>query len=487
MSNVYEFTETFQEKILAMLWRDATFFTLYQEVVKPKYFEKDIHIDLARIIFDFYKKYETTPSLEAMLEEVRELCTSSKVKKEKLKDYVSTVDKLVDMNLDDLSYVRDKVVSFGQKQALTEAILESVEDINKGTDFAKVRTRIEEATQVGVDLGDLGTDYFDTIDERMESYTRRETEKIKTGIDSLDKLMGGGLGRGELGIVIAPPGTGKTLSLVNFGHAGVMSGKNVAHFSFEMSEERVAQRYDRRFTEKTFEYIRDNKGKVAEALKRLSKAKRGKLRIKAWPTRTATITMIKSYLTKLRIAEGFVPDLIILDYPDIMRPERTYGEKRHELELLYEDCRALGQEFNCAVWGASQANRGSLSKKVVTMADIAESFGKMAVCDFAIAISQTKEEKRNGEVRYYVAKHRDGTSDETAHCDIDYATMKITSNTERETSFDVDEEISKDKSDDWEKRKERVRNIRKRKQEKEENEDSVASEILNKVKKEGKE
>lgn len=476
--SVYEFTETFQEKILAMLWRDSTFFTLYQEVVKPKYFEKDIHIDLARIIFDFYKKYETTPSLEAMLEEVRELCSSSKVKKEKIKDYVATVDRLVDMNLDDLVYVRDKVVAFGQKQALTEAILTSVEDINKGNNFSKVRERIEEATQVGMDIGDFGTDYFETIDERMEAYTKRDIEKIKTGVDLLDKLMAGGLGRGELGIVIAPPGTGKTLSLVNFGHAGVMDGKNVAHFSFEMSEERVSQRYDMRFTEKTFEYIKQNRSKVADALKRLSKAKRGKLKIKAWPTRTATISMIKSYLTKLRIAEGFIPDLIILDYPDIMRPERTYGEKRHELELLYEDCRALGQEFNCAVWGASQTNRGALAKKVVTIADLAESFGKSAVADFMIAISQTKEEKRNGEVRYYVAKHRNGQSDETIHCDINYATMKIQSNAERDSSFDLeDEDMSEE---EWKKRKARVNKVKKGKQE---NENSVASEILSKVKK----
>lgn len=478
--SVYEFTEAFQEKILAMLWRDSTFFTLYQEVVKPKYFEKDIHIDLARIIFEFYKKYETTPSLEAMLEEVRELCSSSKVKKEKIKDYVATVDRLVDMNLDDLAYVRDKAVAFGQKQALTEAILTSVEDINKGNDFSKVRERIEEATQVGLDLGDFGTDYFETIDERMEAYTKRDIEKIKTGVDLLDKLMAGGLGRGELGIVIAPPGTGKTLSLVNFGHAGVMDGKNVAHFSFEMSEERVSQRYDMRFTEKTFEYIKQNRSKVADALKRLSKAKRGKLKIKAWPTRTATISMIKSYLTKLRIAEGFIPDLIILDYPDIMRPERTYGEKRHELELLYEDCRALGQEFNCAVWGASQTNRGALAKKVVTIADLAESFGKSAVADFMIAISQTKEEKRNGEVRYYVAKHRNGQSDETIHCDISYDTMKIQSNAERESAFDVDEDLGNKEDEDWEKRKERVRKVTKGKQD---NENTVASEILSKVKK----
>lgn len=477
MSKAYDFSPTFQEKILATLWRDATSYTLYKEVVKPQYFELDIHIDLSRIVLEFYEKYQTPPSLEAMFEEIRVLCKSSKLKKEKLSEYVKTVENMMEANLDDISYVKDKIIAFGQKQALTEAILKSADDIEKGNDFSKVKQRIEEASQVGANIGNLGTMYFRTVDERMERYMARLLEKIPTGVELLDKIMAGGLGRGELGIVIAPPGTGKTLSLVNFGVAGVLNGHNVLHLTFEMSEERVTQRYDMRFTEKTFEYIKDNQSKVGEALKRLSKMRRGELVVKEFPTRTCTVDMIRSLLTRLKIAEGFVPDLIVLDYPDIMRPSRNYGEKRHELELMYEEIRALAQEFNVAIWGASQTNRGALSKKVVTIADLAESFGKAAVADFMIALSQTKEEKRNGEVRYYVAKHRNGQSDETIHCDISYETMKITSNAERQTSFDVED----DEGDEGV--KDKFKEYKKKKKQQEENENEVASEILNSIKK----
>jgi replicative DNA helicase len=262
-----------------------------------------------------------------------------------------------------------------------------------------------------------------------------------------------------------------------------MAGYNVAHYSFEMNEERVNQRYDSRFTEKDFGYIHDNQSKVIEALERLAKHRKGDLVVKAFPTRTCTVAMIKSHLTKLRIARGFRPDLIILDYPDIMRPSRDYSEKRTELELLYEEIRGMAQEFNCAIWVASQTNRGALSKKVVTMGDIAESFGKMAVSDFAIALSQTKQEKRDKEVRYYIAKHRNGQSDETIHCDIHYEIMKVTSNAERETAFDVeddddDEEAKKAK---WAKKKKQM--DEQRSKSKDESEDSVANEILGKVKK----
>ncbi|MNW28279.1 replicative DNA helicase [compost metagenome] len=483
MASAYDFSETFQEKILALLWRDSTFFTLYEEVIKPQYFEMDIHIDLARIIVQFYNKYNLSPSLEAMMEEIRVLCGSSKVKKEKLKDYLKCVETTMNMNLDDMEYVRDKVVQFGQKQALTEAILGSVEDVQKGTNFDRVKQRIDEASQVGQNIGELGTFYFHNLAERIPTYySRRDEEKIPTGIDLLDVAMHGGLGRGELGIVIAPPGTGKTLSLINFGHAAILKGLNVAHYSFEMHENLVTARYDMRFVEKDFSYIKENTSKVVASLTALSKMKRGELVVKSFPTRTATISMIKSHLTKLKIAKGFIPDLIILDYPDIMKPSREYGEKRTELELMYEEIRALGQEFNCAVWGASQTNRGALSKKVVTIADLAESFGKAAVADFMIAISQTKEEKRNGEVRYYIAKHRNGQSDQTVHCDIWYETMKIQSNAERETSFDLedDNDDEEDRKAKWAKKKKQMDEQRSKSADEAEND--VSNAILNKMK-----
>ena len=448
MSKSYEFSKTFQEKIIAVLLRDSACYTLYKETIKPKYFELDIHIDLTRIIFEYYETYKNSPTMEALLEEIRQLCKGSKIKREKLSEYVSTIERIVSVNLEDAEYVKDKIVLFGQKQALTEAILKSAEDIEKGNDFERVKTRIDDAVRVGTEVHDMGTSYFNTIEERISAYNKPQTIKISTGIDLLDKVMAGGLSRGELGIVIAPPGSGKTLSLVNFGASAIIAGMNVLHLTFEMSEERVTQRYDVRFIDKTFDYIKENQSKVSESLKRLSKMNRGELVVKEYPTRTCTVNTIRSLLTKLRTASDFTPDLLILDYPDIMKPTRDYGEKRHELELLYEEIRAMAQEFNLAVWGASQTNRAALAKKVVTIADLAESFGKAAVADFMIALSQTKEEKRNNEVRYYVAKNRNGTSDETIHCDIFYDKMKVQSNIERQNEFNLRGDSDDDEDND---------------------------------------
>jgi replicative DNA helicase len=464
LAGIYDFSGSFQEKILALTWREPSFFLIYKDCIKPQFFESDMHMDLSRILIDYYEKYELAPTLEAVVEEVRVLTSGSKLKKEKAGEYLETVSRLVELDLSDASYVKDKIVAFGRKQALTEAILKSVDDLKKASDFSIIEQRIKEANQVGQDIGDFGTFYFEDIDSRLERYDKRDTEKIPTGIDLLDKVMAGGLGRGELGIVIAPPGTGKTLSLINIGANGIMQGKNVAHFSLEMSEERVTQRYDSTFTDKDFAYIKANKESVAKALGMLSRARKGKLVVKSYPTRTCTIDMIKSYLSRIKLAKGFVPDLIIIDYPDLMRPTATYKERRTELEILYEELRGLAQAFDCACWGASQTNRGALEKKVVTIADLAESFGKAAVADFMIAISQTKDEKKNNELRYYIAKSRNGESDYTVHCDVYYDRMKIRSNAERQLAFELADDEEDAGANNEQRKKRMEKEIRKKQQ-----------------------
>jgi replicative DNA helicase len=481
MAEVYDFSPTFQAKILSLFWRDASSYTLYREVIKPQFFESDVHIDLARILFNYYEKYEMSPTLDAVLEEVRTLCNSSKVKKEKFKEYISEVEDLVEANLDDMQYIKDRVIDFGRRQAMTKAILDSVDDVKKGTNYEAVEERIKDASQLGLDLGDLGSDYFDELEERIKiDYNKPDEEKIPTGIDFLDQIMAGGLGLKELGIVIAPPGSGKTLTLVNIGSYAVLKGKNVLHVSLEMSEERMKKRYDMRLTQKTQDYIKENQDSVIKALNLIKKHRKGKLIVKEFPPRTLTPNGLKSFITKLKISKGFVPDVLIIDYPDLMQPNQSYGERRHELETLYEDCRALGVVFDCAVWGASQTNRGALAKKVVTIADLAEAFGKAAVADFMIAISQTKKEKRNEQVRYFVAKHRNGQDGETIHCDIWYNRMTVQSNEERQAAFDMEED---DDDDDYDNEPKKRTYSKKKKDDDDDNEDSVAGSALKMLKK----
>ena len=436
-TDVYKFSEGFQSKILALMARDKNIFITYRSVFKPQYFRKDLHIDLARIIINFYEaelarmsKFGTEvmpPTKDVLLEEIRKLCESSSVKKKIKEQYDKEVDSLCSLDLSDSGYVLDNIVQFGKKAALEHAILKSVDVIEKDGDFEDVRTQIDNALQVGEDISDLGVDYFATIEERMEMYSKGSdgTPRVPTGLEGLDRVIGGGLGHGELGVVIAPPNRGKSITLTNIGVGALLYGRNVVHYSLEMRENQVNKRYDCRITRKDINYIRQNLPKVTTALMNVSKSFQGRLIVKKYPTSGCSVNTIRSHLTRLYIEKKIAPGLIIIDYGDLLAPLRNYKDKRFELESIYGGMRDLGEEFDCPVWTASQANRGSLSKKIITMGDLAEAFNKANIADIMVALCQTDEEKDNDQMRLFIAKHREGESSIILPSDINYPSYEL--------------------------------------------------------------
>lgn len=433
MSEVYQFAEGFQLKILALMARDKSFYAAYRDVLHPKYFRKDVHIDFARILHDFYevelKRSQTkktpisAPTPEVLWEEMQKLVRNNEKKKKIRHEYEDCIADIIEVDLSDAEYIKDSVVKFGKDAAMRHAILESVDHLEKG-DFESINEIVGKALMVGDDLSDLGTDYFETAKERTELYAKGTdgVRRIPTGLAGLDKVLHGGLGDGELGVVIAPPNRGKSFALVNIGAGALLEGYNVVHYTLEMPEKQVAKRYDNRMTKKDIGYIKENADKILQSLMNIQQHNKGKLIIKKYKTKGCTVDTIRSHLTRLKMEKGFVPDLIIIDYGDLVEPRRNYSDKRFELESVYLDLRDLGDEFGCPVWTASQANRGALDKSVITIADLAEAFNKANIADFMAALCQTTEEKEEGTMRWHIAKHRDGEANITLDGDIDYPT-----------------------------------------------------------------
>ena len=100
--------------------------------------------------------------------------------------------------------------------------------------------------------------------------------------------------------------------------------------------------------------------------------------------------------------------MIIVDYADLLKPVKSSGEKRHELENIYEELRAIAQVYNCPVWTASQTNRSGLNAEVITMESISEAFNKCFVADFIFSLSRTIQDKQANKGRVFVAKNRNG-------------------------------------------------------------------------------
>lgn len=446
----YYYTQRIQLKILALLWLDSNAFSLYQDVIRPKYFTNSIFVDICRILFDYYNRYKIAPTLDVLVEEVADICDQSKQKSQILQDYLNYIEQMATVRLDDADYIKDKILSFGKRQALVDAVYESATILEREpeTQYIKIEQLVRNALLVGENANDLGINLFENVEERFLSYATEDDviERIPTGIEKLDMVLGGGLGRTEMGIVVAAPGRGKTTTLVSIGAAAVEAGYNVLHVSLENNEKQIARNYDVRLLQKNREYIENNVDKALAAMLNIQRYRKGQLRIKKYPTKTATVKTIRALLDKYKTVQKFVPDVLIVDYGAILKSSVSYADKRNAIESNYEELRAVADEYNVALWSAAQGNRGALSKKLVTMSDLAECFAIANIADVMACICQTIREKVKGELRLFLPKIRDSADTMVLAGRIQYDIKKI-------EMFDIvteKEEDDEEEQENWE-------------------------------------
>ena len=231
---------------------------------------------------------------------------------------------------------------------------------------------------------------------------------------------GGGLGKNELGVVIAPTGAGKSMVLVHLGAQAVKEGKTVVHYTLELQDSVIAKRYDSCIVGYPLSELLNFKDEIFESISGID----GKLIIKEYPTKSASTNTIKAHLSTLK-KRGIEPGLIIVDYGDLLRPVSAQKEKRNELESIYEELRCIAGEFKCPVWTASQTNRSGLNAEVITMESISEAFNKCFVADFIFSVSRTIEDKKNNTGRIFIAKNRNGPDGVVYPIFMDTSVVKI--------------------------------------------------------------
>jgi replicative DNA helicase len=182
------------------------------------------------------------------------------------------------------------------------------------------------------------------------------------------------------------------------------AGKNVIHYTFELTEYSVGLRYDSNLCDVDSNDVQDQKELI---FKKYNDMDLGRLIIKEYPTGSASSITIRNHIEKLML-KGFKPAVIIIDYADIMRSTRSYDSLRHELKLIYEELRNLSMDLSVPIWTASQANRDSAKSDIVGLENMSEAYGKAMVADVVISLSRKPEEKSSGSGRLFIAKNRAG-------------------------------------------------------------------------------
>jgi len=218
----------------------------------------------------------------------------------------------------------------------------------QNSSYDEISKIINDALKLGMD-NDNGYDFLLDFEQRFELKARNP---ISTGWDLIDNITKGGLGRGELAVAIGSTGGGKSFLGVHIGTQALKQGKNVVHYTLELSDKVIANRYDSCLTGVPLNNIIEQKDIVWDGIKDIA----GKLIIKEYPTKSATTNTIKNHLEKLK-RKDFRVDMIIVDYADLLKPISAQKEKRTELESIYEELRGIAQIFNCPMLTFSQTNR----------------------------------------------------------------------------------------------------------------------------------
>ena len=420
--NLSQYGPNFQTKVLSSLLTHKDFLVNIHDILSEEYFDNQAQKWIIKEILKNYEKYHTTPSMDILKVELKKI--DNEVLQVSIKEQLRAAYEASD---EDLKYVIEEFSGFCKNQQLKKALLTSVDFLNAG-DYDSIRSIVDNALKAGQDKN-VGHEYNKDIESR---YREEDRVPIASPWGRINDLMQGGLGGGDFGLIFGNPGGGKSWSLIALGGYAVKMGYNVLHYTLELGEAYVGKRYDAYFTNTPVDVINKHRTKVEEAVGDLV----GQLIIKEFSPGKATIHTLESHIQKVT-DQGFKPDLIIIDYVDLLGTRKKTSDRKGEIDDIYISTKGLARSLNVPVWSVSQVNRAGAKDDVIEGDKAAGSYDKIMITDFCISLSRKRKDKVEGTGRFHIMKNR-------------YGMDGITFNVKADTStghFEVSDYIENDEED----------------------------------------
>jgi len=418
-----------EQTILSHLIYNESYARKTLPFLKDEYFHNLADKTVYRLIDDYVKKYNSTPTKEVLMIELnnRDGMTENSFKESK---------RLIeDLQVDntELKWLLDSTEKFCQEKAIYNAIMASIkiiDDKSGASSTGAIPTLLSDALGVSFDVS-IGHDYFLNADDRYDFYHRRE-EHIPFDLEYFNKITKGGLVRKTLNIALAGTGVGKSLFMCHCASHNLTQGKNVLYITMEMAEEKIAERIDANLLNVTVDELATlPKDAYDKKINRVKEKTVGKLIIKEYPTASAGSANFRHLLNELRIKRNFVPDIIYIDYLNICSSSRIKSGANVNsytyIKAIAEELRGLAVEFNVPVVSATQTTRGGYGNSDVELTDTSESFGLPATADLMFALISTEEMEDLSQLMVKQLKNR--YNDPTIHrrfvVGIDRAKMRL--------------------------------------------------------------
>jgi replicative DNA helicase len=386
----------YEETVVQALIVDSNYAEQMLEVLNPDYFNYEYLKEMSKLMFGYHDKYKHFPSYKLLVNIIRSEVTDNVIK-EQIANYLIKIKK--ETAVSDIEYVKNTSLEFCKKKALERA-MEACLSLVEEKKYEHIVGEIQKALQAGSDK-DLGHMFVDEFDLRMQ---REEYKPVPTPWEEINKRIKGGLGRGKLAAIAALTGIGKSHALIDIGAHAVMNGLNVVHYTLELDHIDTGNRYDARISDINFDDLLVNKEEVKAKINERTK---GKLVIKSYPTKAATVQTLKNHLSNLKL-RGINIDLVLIDYADLLKSKENYEAKRLNEEAIYEELRAWAMEASLPIWTVTQINREGMDAEVLTLKYIAECFAKAMIVDLFITMNRKKDSPTPEIGNMFIAKNRLG-------------------------------------------------------------------------------
>ena len=393
LSELNKYGSAFQVKVIHSLLERKEFLTNIYDILDSSYFDNQAHKWIIDNILKYYHEYHTTPTPEVLKSEYEKV-TNDVLKvsiREQLRDAYKTV-------ATDSEYIESEFASFCKNQQLKKALLNSV-DLLKAEDYDSIRGLIDNALKAGMDKN-IGHEYLKDIETR---YRQEQRITIPTPWKEFNDILQGGLGNGDFGLIFGGPGAGKSWGLVALAGHAVKMGYNVVYYTLELGEDYVGRRFDAYFTQIPANEVMYHKDVIQETMDKLP----GNLIIKEFAPGKAGISSVESHITKCGDL-GTKPDLVVIDYVDLLRSNKTNRERKDEIDDIYTSTKGLARELDIPIWSASQVNRQGAQDDIIEGHKAAGSYDKMMITDFCASISRKAKDKQTGVGRFHIMKNRYG-------------------------------------------------------------------------------
>lgn len=416
-----------------------------QQNFKAQWFKNEDLIPIFQICRNYWMKYNNPPTDEIIFKVLNN--DKFKDKKDKLTNIVNQLYE-IDESKYDKKYLQDALINFTKGRAIYYAILDNIDDIEKNGDIGNCLSRFEDIVKIGID-DDLGIEYFENIDNHIKQLTSKE-QRIPFNWKEWDKYTFGGIPVGEacLFVIMAQPGLGKSQMMMNIGYQYLIQNKNVLMVSLEMSEQMYSRRMSALFSDINVNQLKD----CTEILKKkvaISKLNNPKanLYIKQYSPNEFNSIKLKHYLNKLKKSKNFVPDLIIVDYLNIMTTNNSsYHMNSYErVGTISKELRSVSIETKIPILSATQANRSGsqgYAGEDISMNNTSDSSGINMDADVIFALYQLEGEREIGRINIKILKNRlGGYVDRIFPMLVNYDTLKISDWNSNDQDSELDDQV----------------------------------------------